>query len=204
MPSRGTAPATTRRGCCSRPAPSSSGSPGQNGASPYISPIFSSSVSCASKARACASIWPASSVSAVSSPPKARLAALGDLSIRALLAPHQRGDDRVRVVDAAAPDAAARLLQRGPEPRVVRQVRIGREVGPRRAARPARVPLFGAASTVSASPTRSTLPSSALRSITIWIEVAVAHLADRTAGQRLGADVADAGARARRRRSARR
>ena len=42
------------------------------------------------------------------------------------------------------------------------------------------------------SPTRSTVPSSRLRSMTISNHVAVAHLADRAAGQRLRADVADA------------
>ena len=45
---------------------------------------------------------------------------------------------------------------------------------------------------VSPSPTRSTLPSSRLRSMTISNHVAVAHLADRAAGQRLRPDVADA------------
>ena len=40
-------------------------------------------------------------------------------------------EDGVDVVDAAAPGPAPRLLERGPEARVVGQGRVGREVGPR-------------------------------------------------------------------------
>src|SRR5260370_23246154 len=47
----------------------------------------------------------------------------------------ERRSDRVHVVDAAAPCAAARLLEQRPEPRVLGQVLVGREV---RAWRPAR------------------------------------------------------------------
>ena len=46
----------------------------------------------------------------------------------------QRPDDRVDIVDAAAPRAAADVLQRRPQARVVGQQRIGREVGARRRA----------------------------------------------------------------------
>ena len=111
--------------------------------------------------------------------------------------PHLRSKrrrDGVHVVDAAAPGAAARLLKRGPEPRVVGQVR-DRARG--------RAAATGAASTrapssgpklCSPSPTRSTLPSRRFRSTTMRIRSPSRSLADRAAGQRLGADVADAGA----------
>ena len=43
------------------------------------------------------------------------------------------GDDGVDVVDAAAPGAAADLLERGPEARVIGEIGIRGEVGARRA-----------------------------------------------------------------------
>jgi hypothetical protein len=52
----------------------------------------------------------------------------------------ERAGDRVDVVHAAAPGAAARLLQRGPDARVVGQLGVGGEVGPRRRAASTRAP----------------------------------------------------------------
>ena len=56
----------------------------------------------------------------------------------------ERGDDGVGVVDAAAPGAAADGLQGGPEPGVVGQVGVGREVGVRRPLGQEAGPLLGA------------------------------------------------------------
>src|SRR2546425_7378190 len=55
------------------------------------------------------------------------------ITTSSLALPGQGGDDGVDVVDAAAPRAAADLLERGPQPRVGRQIGIGGEVGTRRA-----------------------------------------------------------------------
>ena len=77
-------------------------------------------------------------------------------------------DDRVGVVDAAAPGAAADGLQGGPEAGVVGQVGVGREVGVGRARGEDPAPSSAPNSTPSA-PTRSTVPSRRTRSTTIRI-----------------------------------
>src|SRR5712692_1310428 len=106
----------------------------------------------------------------------------------------ERRSDRVHVVDAAAPCAAARLLEQRPEPRVLGQVLVGREV---RAWRPARKhagallgpeDVFAVAHQV----------DGALEAVPVHDDadqVALENAADGPARQRLGPDVADAGAR---------
>ena len=81
----------------------------------------------------------------------------------------ERAHDRVGVVHAAAPDAAAGVLQRGPQPRVGREVGVGRQAGRggrlrEDSARPPRP-----TSSSSPWPTRSTLASRRTRSMTIWM-----------------------------------
>ncbi len=101
------------------------------------------------------------------------------------------GDDGVHVVDAAAPGAAARLLERGPEPRVVGQVGIGREVGPGRPRREHARALLGAEHGLAVADQ----VDRALQAVPVHDdldEVAVQHAADGTAGEGLRADVADA------------
>ena len=80
--------------------------------------------------------------------------------------PH-RGRHRAHVVDAAAPGPAAGLLEHGPEARVVGEVGVGGQVrARRRATASTRAPSSGSYSRPS-WPTRSMLPSSVLRSMTM-------------------------------------
>ena len=51
------------------------------------------------------------------------------LKVKGPRSPSQRRDDRVRIVNAAPPSAAADGLQRGPEPGVVGEIGIGRKLG---------------------------------------------------------------------------
>ena len=102
--------------------------------------------------------------------------------------------DGVDVVDAAAPGAAADALQRRPQPRVVGQRRVGGQIGAR-GARPAAACLArGRARRCRVADEIDASPSSCRQSIDDLDQVAVAHFADRPAGQCLGPDVADAGA----------
>ena len=69
-------------------------------------------------------------------------------------------DDAIDVVDAAAPGAAARLLQRRPQARVVGQLAVRRQLRVRRARRQQRAPPPPASSSRPPAPTRLTRPSS--------------------------------------------
>src|SRR5262249_37405152 len=105
----------------------------------------------------------------------------------------ERGHDRVDVVHAAAPRSAARLLQRRPQPRVVRDVGVGGKIGARQAGREhARALLRRERAAVFADEIDRALEPVAIDDDTD--RVAVSNAADRPAGERLGADVADAGA----------
>ena len=81
----------------------------------------------------------------------------------------QGRDDRVGVVDAAAPGAAADGLQGGPEAGVVGQLGVGREVGVGRRGRRGRGRLPRRRTRRPSSPTRSIVPSRRTRSTTIRI-----------------------------------
>ena len=132
-------------------------------------------------------------------PGRARRA--GTLPAQGLPARREDLEDRVDVVDAAAPGPAARRP-------AARPTAACRPAASGSAARSGSRRTLGAA----AAPRRSASNDRAAvadevdrarrgctRSIDDPDQVAVAHLADRPAGQRLGADVADAGAGARRR-----
>src|SRR5437588_6845788 len=110
------------------------------------------------------------------------------------LAGLQRFGNGLHVVDAAAPGAAACLLEGRPESRVVRQVGIRREIGARRAAGQ------GARAFVRAEELLAVADQvdAALEAIAVdddLDDVALEHLADRPARERLGSHVTDTGAR---------
>ena len=117
------------------------------------------------------------------------------MSSSAFLPAASASQNRIDVVDASAPCAAARILQRGPQARVVRQLGIGREVGARRPLAPG---FASPASTPIATPSSPTRLTDAFERVAIdddLNEIAVAQLADRPARQRFRRHVADARAR---------
>src|SRR5437867_840001 len=108
-----------------------------------------------------------------------------------VLPPADRLDNRLHVVDTAAPRPAAHLLERGPQPRVVGQIGIGREIGARRARREqARALLDADVAIAVADDIDRSLQAVAIHDD--LDQVAVLHFADGAAGQRLRADVTDA------------
>ena len=105
----------------------------------------------------------------------------------------EQAQDAVRVVDRTRPRAAARVLERGPQPACPR-AGPGRGRG-RDGARARPAPRCrGRASRPRRARTKSIVPSRRRVSISIAHEVAVAQAADGPAGQRLRRHVADAGA----------
>ena len=106
----------------------------------------------------------------------------------------ESGHDRIGIIDTAAPCAAADRLQRRPEPGVVGQVGIGRELGMRRSVGQHASALFGA-ELDSVGTDKIERPFQLDPVDNDPDHIAVAQLADRSAGQGLGADVSDAGAR---------
>ena len=93
----------------------------------------------------------------------------------------------------SSPGPAARLLQRGPQARVGRYVRVGRQVGTRRARRQHARALLGTEAGIALAHE----VHAALEAVAVDHDldrVAIAERADRATGQRLGTDVADAGA----------
>jgi hypothetical protein len=105
--------------------------------------------------------------------------------------PVERGHDGLDVVHASAPRAAAHLLERRPEARVGRKLRIGPEVGARSPRREHARALVGAerASAVADQIDRPLEPMTIDHDLD---EIAVLDLADRAAGERLRAGVSDA------------
>src|SRR5438105_4020296 len=105
----------------------------------------------------------------------------------------QRRDDRIDVIDAATPGAAANALQRGPEARVVRQRRVRRQVGAGRAggehSRAFLRPVFRAS--------LSGQVDASLEAVSVNDDpdlVSVSHAPDGAARQRLRSNMTDAGA----------
>src|SRR5262245_40563600 len=104
------------------------------------------------------------------------------------------GGDGVHVVDAAAPGPAARLLKERPEPRVLRQARVRRQVGPRRPAGEHARAFLGAEDLLAVADQ----VHAALEAIPVHHdadEIALGAAADGTARERLRSHAADAGAR---------
>src|SRR5262245_48238078 len=104
------------------------------------------------------------------------------------------GDNGVHVVDAAAPGPAARLLKERPEPRVLRQARVRRQVGTRRPAGEHARALLGPEDLLVVADQIH----AALEAIPVHDdanEIALDDAADGTARERLRSHVADAGAR---------
>src|SRR4030095_14483457 len=105
----------------------------------------------------------------------------------------QRRRHRAHVVDTATPGPAARLLEHGPEPRVLRQVRIGSKISAWRA----RGQHAGAFFRPVLAPVVADQIDAALELPAVDDDadtVAFAHLPHGPAGQRLRPHVADTGA----------
>src|SRR5712691_7811796 len=108
--------------------------------------------------------------------------------------PRERSRDRVPAVDTAAPCAAARLLEHRPEPCVLWQVLVGREVRAWRPARKHARAFLGPEDVLVVAHQ----VDRALETVPVHDDadqVALENAADGPARQSLGPDVADAGAR---------
>src|SRR5207249_2073195 len=131
----------------------------------------------------------AASLEWVSNGTRCRLATLR----RSVAVLKQTANDFLNIINTPAPGPAADTLQRRPQPRIGRQVRIRCQVRPRRSACQDSSALFGAIDHI----TFADQIDRPFESIAIDDDldaVAVENFADRTAGQGLRADVADAGA----------
>src|SRR5881628_316539 len=102
-------------------------------------------------------------------------------------------DDRVDVVDTATPRPSADVLQRRPQPRVIGQIGVGRQIGAWRSRREHARALVDPEVAIAVAHEIDR----ALQAIAVdddLDQVAVQHLADGTARERFRTDVADAGA----------
>src|SRR5207302_5588077 len=105
--------------------------------------------------------------------------------------PAERGDDRIDVVDAAAPGTAAHVLEGGPEPGVGRQVGIGCQIRARRPRRQDARPLLGAEPQLAVAH-EVDAPFEAVPIDDDLDQVPVQDPPDRPSRERLRPDVADA------------
>src|SRR5262249_32832065 len=104
------------------------------------------------------------------------------------------GGDGIDVVDAAAPGPATRLLEKSPEPRVLRQARVRSQILTRRPARKHARAFLGAEQ-LPAVPDQGHAGLEAIPVHHYAHKVALEDTPDGSTCERLGSHVADAGAR---------